>query len=238
MVTVISLLCWGFYFMGTKIDISGMVFNRLTVIKQSDKRIGKEIMWECVCECGGFKTTRAADLKNGKTKSCGCLNSEVLIKRNTKHGFSKTRIYEIWQGMIKRCTNPKSEFYHIYGGRGIKVCKRWMVFINFYNDTKSTYKDDLSIDRFPNTNGDYEPNNFRWATEEQQANNKTTNVLLTYNNKTLTISQWAKEVGIHQGVIGARLIRGWDIERALTFPIQKAGGNRRTIKGKHIWELK
>lgn len=217
-------------------NIIGDKYGRLTIVREDGKR-GKFRMWLCECECGGQKRTTIYDLKSGKTKSCGCLSREVLIKRNTRHGLSDTRIYDIWLGMMKRCYNPKTEFYYIYGGRGITVCERWKTFINFYNDTISTYEDGLSIDRFPNPNGNYEPNNFRWATQEEQANNKTTSVFLTYNGKTLTISQWAKEVGISQGLIGSRLIRGWDVERALTLPIQKAGGNRREIKGRHIWEL-
>lgn len=221
--------------MGTFIDITGLVFGKLIVIDKAAIKKGKVIMWVCECECGGRKIARAADLKNGKTKSCGCIIKQVLSDRNTTHGMSGTRIYEIWQGMIKRCTNKKCQYYHLYGGRGIKVCERWKNFKLFYEDTYIGYSEGLSIDRFPNKNGDYEPNNFRWATDEEQATNKRVNHVLEYNGKKQTISQWAKEIGLNQRLIGSRIKRGWTSEMALTLPIQKVLSNRRDLKGRHVW---
>lgn len=224
--------------MGVFIDLTGQTFGRLTVVKLSSRKSGKMLMWDCVCECGGNKTVIAPSLKRGNTLSCGCIKKEVLTIRNTKHGFSNTRIYEIWQGMIKRCTNPNSAAYKYYGGRGIKVCDGWLNFIDFYNDTIQGYSDILSLDRYPDTNGNYEPNNFRWATEEQQANNKTDNHLVTYNGKTQTIAQWAKEMEVDYRFLQNRIAKGWEIEKALTLPVQKVTNNRRDFKGKHLYELK
>lgn len=222
--------------MGAIINITGLKFGKLTVSSRSEIKKGKEILWECICDCGGKKITRAADLKNGKTQSCGCIKSSMLVSRNTKHGFAGTRIYEIWQGMVKRCTNPNCKAYRLYGGRGITVCERWMNFIDFYNDTLQGYSDKLSLDRFPDTNGNYEPNNFRWATEKQQGNNKRDNHLVKYDNKILTISEWAELTGFSYGMIECRLRKGWDIEKALTLPPQKITNNRRDFKGKHLYD--
>jgi len=223
--------------MGNFIDITGLIFGKLIVIEKISKKMGRDIMWACECECGNIKVVRAADLKNGKTKSCGCIIKKMLLDRNTKHGMSSTRIYEIWQGMIKRCTNKNAQYYHLYGGRGIKVCDRWMDFKLFYDDTSPTYSEGLSIDRFPDKDGDYEPNNFRWATNEEQSTNKRNNHLLEFNNKNQTISQWSKEVGLCSKLIQSRIKNGWSPEKALTFPIQKVTSNRRDLKGWHVWNI-
>lgn len=224
--------------MGAFIDLTGQKFGRLTVIRLSNKKQKKILLWECECDCGGLNTTTAAALKTGNTLSCGCVKKDLLIKRNTKHGFSNTRIYEIWQGMIKRCTNPNCLAYPYYGGRGITVCDRWLNFIYFYEDTIDGYADDLSLDRFPNTDGNYEQTNFRWATDEQQANNKTDNRVVEFNGEKLTISEWASKIGLQYRTVISRLNNGWDIEKALTLPVQKITNNRRDFKGKHLYEVK
>lgn len=221
--------------MPAKIDITELRFGRLIVSRELSKKRGKELLWECVCDCGGTKITTAASLKGGYAKSCDCIKREVLAKRNSKHGMSKSRIYEIWMGVIKRCTNQNCMGYKYYGGRGIKVCDRWMSFINFYNDTINGYSDELSLDRFPNTNGDYEPTNFRWATYEQQANNKTDTHLIEHNGKALTVSQWAKEVGVPYRRLLGRISKGWDIGVALSLPKQKITNNRRHFKDSHVY---
>ncbi len=216
MVTVISLLCWGFYFMGAFIDISGMKFGKLTVIGKSKKQNSRYILWDCICECGGKRTTRGADLKNNKTKSCGCLHTETLIVRNKTHGMSGHRIYKIWKGMIKRCDNPKCIGYRLYGGIGVKVCDRWYDFENFYSDTINGYFDNLSLDRYPDKHGHYEPNNFRWATRKQQNNNKRNNTILTFNGISATVSEWSNIIGLSASVIYRRLDLGWTTKDTLT----------------------
>src|ERR1700760_4232061 len=114
-------------------DIIGNRFGNLTVVEATGYQ-GKFTLYRCLCDCGGEKTTRYYDLKNGKTYSCGCALKKLLKDRNSSHNLSHTRIYEIWSGMIKRCTNPNSNNWHLYGGRGIQVCNRWLVFENFYSD--------------------------------------------------------------------------------------------------------
>jgi hypothetical protein len=148
----------------------GMKFGRLTVIEPGEK----EYFWNCICECGNKTSTYAYQLVDGTTKSCGCLSHELIAEKSFKHGHDKrgetTKTYWCWQAMIQRCTNENREDYKNYGGRGIKVCDRWLnSFEDFLADVGES-PEGLSIDRI-NNDGNYEPGNTRWATREQQQSN-------------------------------------------------------------------
>lgn len=134
-----------------------------------------------------------------------------------KHGKYNTRLYRIWSRMKTRCYNKKYEHFKHYGGRGIKVCDEWLNdFMSFYDWSMSNgYKDNLTIDRI-DVNGNYEPSNCRWLTNEEQQNNKRRNIRLTYNGKTQTITQWARELGIKRELIERRHRRGY-IDKACLF---------------------
>lgn len=127
-----------------------------------------------------------------------------------------TRLYRIWQAMKRRCYNPKHKQYKDYGGRGIIICDEWLnEFSTFYEWSMANgYKEGLTIDRIEG-NGNYEPTNCRWATVKEQANNRRSNHLVTYKEKTQTIAQWATETNVSAAVIAIRLKRGWSIEHAL-----------------------
>lgn len=148
----------------------GKKFNRLKILEFVSKK-GPHSFWKCLCECGSTKErVSIAHLKSGHTKSCGCVSREVLIKRNTTHGRSSSRIYRLWASMIRRCGVGTSTSYRWYGARGIKVCNRWKTFENFYKDVGDPPRG-MTMDRI-NNDGDYESGNFRWATPKQQANNR------------------------------------------------------------------
>ncbi len=198
-------------------DISGMQFGRLKAI--SVNRIVKNrCYWNCDCECGNKTVVRSSSLLSGDTKSCGCLRAEILLHETYEtHGMTETRLYRIWMGMKRRCKNKNLREYNRYGGRGITVCQEWLDdFMNFYNWAMANgYRDDLTLDRKDNDKG-YFPNNCRWSTVKEQANNRSNNVLLFFNNELKTISEWGEELGIKDGTIRARLKRGWSVEKSLS----------------------
>lgn len=136
-----------------------------------------------------------------------------------KHGMTRTTIYRLWNSMRQRCYNPSAFGYSRYGGRGIKVCERWQSFENFFDDMSPRPSPQHSLDRIDN-DGDYCPENCRWATNKQQSRNMKTNVLLTVNDKTLCVTEWAELTGISRKTIYERLNRGWSADRAVSAPVK------------------
>ena len=206
------------------IDLVGQRFGRYLVISRAENKCGKT-HWNCMCDCGKSKSVYAGSLRAGTSTSCGCQRDEETSRRNFKHGVAAgchaaqpPRTYNCWRNMKARCQNPKNPKYPVYGGRGITVCESWQTFANFYADMGDCPAKH-SIDRIDN-DGNYEPSNCRWATDGQQGSNKSTNTNLTFNGKTMTVSEWAREIGIHHTTILQRIYRsGWCVEKALTEPV-------------------
>ena len=158
--------------MGKKLDLTGKKFGRLTVLRENGRTNANKVKWECQCDCGNISTHVGSRMKNGDIQSCGCMQLEAIKTCNITHGMSYTREYNIWQGMKDRCINSENQGYEDYGGRGISVCTRWLdSFENFYEDMGLSPTDDHSIDRIDNE-GNYCPDNCRWATIKQQSDNK------------------------------------------------------------------
>lgn len=199
-------------------DETGKRYGRL-VAKSKVERPGKGLFWNCVCDCGREVVVWGANLRSGNSKSCGCLGRENLRASKTSHGKAHTREYHVWLTMKSRCLNPNNQKYADYGGRGIKVCDRWLDFDAFYDDMGDRPSDAHSIDRIDN-DGDYCPENCRWATTSQQQRNKRSSCVLAWNGKEQTAVEWAAELGISQAVIASRLYRGWSVERTLTTPVK------------------
>jgi len=192
-------------------------FGRLIPISIVGRDKWKNIIWKCKCDCGNFVERPITLLKKGHTKSCGCLRKEKFHKLIYKHGLRRTKIYRVWASMIQRCNNLKGTGYKNYGGRGIKIYEKWTNFKFFFKDMGEGYKENLEIDRI-NNNGNYEPNNCRWITKKENLNNKRTNHLIKYKNKTKNLKQWSEELGIKYTTLQSRIITyGWKVERAFNF---------------------
>ena len=216
--------------MSKLIDLTGCKFERLTVIERADKSSFKGVQWVCRCDCGSMVVVRSGDLKTQKQKSCGCLRRETSAQNGkvlTIHGMQNTRLYREWSSMKNRCYNKNAVGYMDYGGRGIVVCEQWKNdFMAFYNWAMNSGYDETAprgvctLERKDN-NGNYSPENCKWATNREQQNNKRNNRLLTYNGETKTAAQWAEEIGINLNTIHSRMWLGWSDERILTEPLHE-----------------
>ena len=202
-----------------KYELAGQRFGRLVVISRSHPGKASHQYWLCQCDCGNQKRISQSALVSDRTRSCGCLRKEVTAKRLTRHGHTRggrrTPAHSIWNGMLGRCLNPNSPAYKDYGGRGITVDPRWLQFENFFADMGQP-PSGATLDRIDNNKG-YAPDNCRWATKKEQANNRRSCRLITVNGLTMTVKQWAELQGLNCQTIGSRLRSGWDpVETVLT----------------------
>jgi len=182
----------------------GNTYGKLTVIELSGG--GERAIWICRCECGVTTTVSGYGLRSGKAKSCGSC-------WKTTHGLSRTPEYACWKSMKQRCYNPSNIKFEAYGLRGIRVCARWLEsFENFFEDMGQMTFPRASIGRI-NNDGNYEPTNCRWETDEQQANNKRNSRYITYDGMTQTVSQWARRLGITHRTLSSRIAKGWPPEK-------------------------
>lgn len=211
--------------MGNWVDISGQTFGRLTAVSYISGSRRKRGSWSCRCACGRKTLVGLSELRNGDSRSCGCLKLELTVARSTKHSHSskKTRAYRAWKLMKSRCRNKNLKCYERYGGRGISVCPRWDgSFVHFFADMGHPPSESHSLDRI-DINGDYEPGNCRWATAIQQARNTRTSAMYTMDGRTQCRAAWAEEFGIGAACLKGRLLRGWELRRALETPVAQIG---------------
>ena len=209
--------------MPRRIPMEGERYNRLVVIGVSDERDGQNIRkWLCRCDCGNLVSVSRNALIKGNNKSCGCLGRKYQEKRKICFDADDKRLYHIWRFMKERCYDSKSKTYARYGGRGIKICDEWKTsFETFKTWAKSNgYSEKLTLDRI-DFNGDYTPNNCRWADYFTQENNRSSNVRITINGETHTITEWGRIKGISGQTIWARLfVYKWSEYDAVMKPVR------------------
>lgn len=207
-------------------DLTGRKFARLTVLHlASPGTKHKHEKWACSCECGGRCDVTSSNLRSGNTKSCGCLHkqtvAELLRRSKTQHGHAKraaiTGTWKSWSSMVRRCTDSNIRDFHRYGGRGIKVCERWLKFENFLADMGER-PDGMSIDRYPDNDGNYEPGNCRWATKAQQDRNQRRNLSVSIGGVTRLVSEWSELSGINGRTLYKRYHKGITGEAFLAPP--------------------
>ena len=202
------------------LNLIDQIFDRLEVKEFVGTKNGTAL-WLCVCKCGEEKIISREALRSKNTKSCGCLSREIrkeLGKNNIKHGMAKrgamSSEYNIRRSMISRCYNPRNKAYGNYGGRGITVCQEWLDSPRTFFIDMGPKPKGLTLERKDNNLG-YSKNNCIWATPLEQANNTRRNKFYTYNNKTQTLTLWAREYNKKYTTLRHRLDRDWTIERAL-----------------------
>lgn len=205
------------------IELTGRKFGRWTVIKRAPSRT-RSARWSCACECGTVRAVLGCELTRGKSSSCGCFNRELTSKRSSNHHMCKTATWRSWNAMFDRCYNSNNKSFASYGGRGISICVRWHTFDNFLEDM-GICPNGLSLDRYPNFNGNYEPGNCRWATKQEQSNNRRDNRRVVLNGELLAIGVLAERHGMSRELISSRHRRGWKVEELL-LPLFAQGEHR------------
>ena len=193
-------------------NLAGRVFGNLTVLHQARRKNSPRALWLCRCVCGAEVTARSDNLLEGRKKSCGL--DHKFRKHPAKYKKDCTE-YGIYNNMIQRCTNPNSNSWRYYGARGIFVCDRWQEsFDNFLDDMGRRPSAAYSIDRI-NNDGDYEPSNCRWATIEQQSQNRRGTIKALFQGNMVSVFGFAEAHGLNYGTVRRRLEIGWSLEKIL-----------------------
>jgi hypothetical protein len=205
----------------------GQRFERLLVIEEASPYIWKchrHRRWKCQCDCGNVIVAHDNNLKRRTVLSCGCWTLDRLTKHGHNNVGKTTKTYRAWQAMKSRCYNQKVACYDRYGGRGIRVCDRWLEsFENFLSDMGEC-PPGLSLDRLDNS-GNYEPENCEWRSRVDQTNNRRSNVYIEWQGKKMTLADAARFVGLPYYVVRSRISdHGWSSEKALTTPVAPNGG--------------
>jgi hypothetical protein len=194
------------------INMAGLRFGRLTAVRRVGKNEHRQSVWLFLCDCGQEIERPGQWVRKGDTLSCGCLKKDKM----TTHGEARSRLYRIWQGMVRRCYLPSASSYSKYGGRGIGVCAEWRGSYCAFRDWSAAheYAPDLQIERI-DVNGNYEPANCKWATRDEQNLNKRCSRFVQFNGQRVNYVVAAKALGLPRHRVWQRLARGFSDEAAL-----------------------
>jgi len=196
--------------MSPRSKLSNERFGRLVAVEY----LGKSL-WLCRCDCGQEIRATTRNIKSGNTRSCGCLHRERNGDTHRTHGMSQTLTYAVWLSMRARCKNESLSSYRNYGGRGIKVCDRWASSFEAFLSDMGEAQDGKSLDRI-DVDGDYSPENCRWADAVTQQNNKRNSVFIEFDGERMTVAQWSRRLGVPAGTIRTRIALGMSSENILT----------------------
>lgn len=188
-----------------------MRFGRLVTINKTQYKRhpsgGRSVFWLCKCDCGNTIEMSGRSLCANRFSSCGCYSKERLSAIRKKHGEKHTKLYGVWCGMNRRCHCITDPAYKWYGAKGINVCNEWNTYTVFRDWAyANNYQPGLWLDRI-DPHGNYEPSNCRWTTPLQQQNNRGNNVLITYGEKTLTMAEWARNLGVNYDTFRCRVLQ-------------------------------
>ncbi len=198
---------------------SASKWGQLRFLREMEPLSGYRRFIECACTCGNTLAVQLASVQSGNTVSCGCYRQKVSGDSKRTHGLSGIPEHGIWKGIIKRCYNQNAIGYENYGGRGIKIADCWRSdFPAFFAYVGPRPSPRYSIDRYPDTNGNYCPGNVRWATDAEQSRNTRRNVWLTIDGSTMVLQDWADELGVEGKLARSRIAHGWPPEVALKSP--------------------
>lgn len=229
----------------TRLDITGEVYGFLQAIEFRGKTKWSQAIWlfRCIADgCGREIEVPAHQARNGNNKSCGCMTRKLKLASKITHGASKTSVYGSYKAMLRRCYDTEDAMHHRYGGRGIKVCERWLGDLgaaNFLADMGEKPSPEHTIERI-NNDGNYSPENCRWATRAEQADNRCTTRHVAVDGHTLSQAAWDRHLGNGLNIVGDRIRRGWSKEDAITKPVTKhkhdITHNGKTMST-HAWEV-
>jgi hypothetical protein len=206
-----------------RLDLTGRRFERWTVTGFGHKNSRGEMYWLCKCDCGTEQAVRANGLTGGRSTSCGCYHKEAV----TLHGYTKSKTFKSWESMLQRCTNPTAPDYPKYGGRGIEVHPAWADSFEAFLADMGERPEGKTLDRI-NVNGNYTPDNCRWADLSTQQRNRRSTSTLTLNGVEKPLIEWAEEAGLTAKILSWRLRNGWTVEKALSTPPIEGRGKKRS----------
>lgn len=216
-----------------RVDLTGKWYGNLEVIRLEIDIPGKKKKWLCRCKkCGREVIVAGSNLQSGHSTQCKKCQLNDVQKSNVKHGMTGTKLYGVWNAMINRCENYNSKSYCDYGGRGITICEEWHNSTSFFEWAQENgYKEGLEIDRI-DVNGNYCPENCRWITKTENANNKRENKIIEYNGEKKTLAEWARFYNVNYKNLSRNILKG----DSLIDAIKRLETGERTHRGSKNWK--
>lgn len=217
--------------MSIKIDLTGERYGKLEVLRLEVDEPGKKKKWLCKCDCGAEVIVSASNLRNAHTRSCTQCGYKSMKEKNKKHGASKELVYGVWQAMRSRCERENVKSYLDYGARGITVCEEWHDPSKFIAwAMENGYEPGMEIDRI-DTNKNYCPENCRWVSRLENANNKRNNKIIEYNGERKTLAEWARHFDVKYKNLSRNINKGYSLEEA----VKRDKTGERTHRGSKNW---